>query len=66
MGGVIGGLLDNDSAFGKIMTRCGILIGANVMFVIFSIPVVTIGPAWTALHFVMMKTLQSEDGVVNP
>ena len=35
--------LSNDSAFGRLMTRCGVVIGANLMFVLFSLPVITIG-----------------------
>ena len=65
MGRLIGGLLDNDSTFGKIMTRLGIIIGANLMFVLFALPVVTIGPGLTALHYCMLKCLR-EGGVVNP
>lgn len=62
---LIGSLLDNDSIFGKIMTRFGIIIGANLMFILFSMPVVTAGAAYTALYHVMFKTLRG-DGVVNP
>ena len=35
---LIRSFLDNDSVFGKLMTRCGILIGANLMFILFCIP----------------------------
>ena len=65
MGRLIGGLLDNNSTFGKIMTRLGIIIGANLMFVLFSLPVVTIGPGMTALHYCMLKCLH-EDSAINP
>ena len=65
MGRLIGGLLDNDSTFGRIMTRCGIIIGANLMFVLCCLPVVTIGPGLAALFYVMLKTLRG-DGVLNP
>ena len=65
MGRLIGGLLDNNSTFGKIMTRLGIIIGANLMFVLFSLPVVTIGPGLAGLHYCMLKCLH-EDGVINP
>ena len=50
--------LDNDSLFGQVMARCGVLIAANLLFLLFSLPVVTIGAAWTALYFTMMKTLR--------
>ena len=61
----INAFLSNDSSFGKLMTKIGIIIGANLMFVLFSLPVVTMGAAWTALCHVMLKTLRS-DGVLNP
>lgn len=57
--------LDNDSTFGRLMTRCGIIIAANLMFLLFSMPVVTIGASYTALYHVMLKTLRG-DGVINP
>ena len=59
------GFLDNDSMFGRLMTRCGIVIGANLMFILFSLPVVTIGASWVALYHVMLKALRG-DGVINP
>ena len=61
----LSGIFGNDSAFGKLMTRIGIIIGANLMFVIFSIPVITIGASLTGLYTVMFKTLRGE-GVLNP
>lgn len=54
----IRGMLDNDSIFGQIMTRAGIIIGANLMFVLLAMPVVTIGPALAALYYVMLKVLR--------
>lgn len=59
------GFLDNDSFFGRFMTKLGIIIAANIMFVIFSLPFFTIGAGLTALYHVMFKTLRS-GGVVNP
>lgn len=61
----INAFLSNDSSFGRFMTRLGIMIGANLMFVLFSLPFVTLGAAWAALDFVMLKTLRG-DGEVNP
>ena len=55
----------NDSVFGRLMTKIGIIIGANMMFVLFSIPVVTIGASYAGLYQVMLKTLRG-NGVVNP
>ena len=59
------GFLDNDSYFGRFMTKLGIIIGANLMFVLFSLPFFTIGAGLTALYHVMFKTLRS-GGVVTP
>ena len=61
----INAFLSNDSSFGKAMTKIGIIIGANLMFVLFSLPLVTAGAAWAALCHVMLKTLRG-DGVLNP
>ncbi len=55
---------DNDSVFGQLMTRCGTIIAANLLFLLFSIPVVTIGTSWTALHYTMMKMLREKE--INP
>ena len=59
------GFLDNDSTFGRLMTRCGIIIAANILFILFSLPVVTVGASFTAMYHVMFKTLRG-DGVINP
>ena len=59
------GFLDNDSFFGKLMTKIGIIIAANIMFVLFSVPFVTIGAGLTALYHVMLKTLRN-GGICNP
>lgn len=62
---LIQGFLDNDSVFGRFMTKLGIIIAANILFVMISLPFFTIGAGFTALYYVMLKTLRS-DGVVNP
>ena len=59
------GFLDNDSAFGRLMHRCWIIIAANLLFVLLSIPFVTIGPGWCAMSHVFLRTLRG-DGEVNP
>ena len=65
MGHLIGGLLDNDSPFGRIMGKCLLIIGANILFAVFCLPVVTIGPALAALYDCMLKSLRTE-GYVSP
>lgn len=47
------------------MTKIAIVIGANLTFLLFSIPVVTIGPALAALYYVMLETLY-RNGALNP
>lgn len=47
------------------MTKLGIIIAANIMFVLLSIPFFTIGAGFNALYYVMFRTLRN-DGVVNP
>ncbi len=62
---LLSGFLSNESTFGRLMTRCGVVIGANLMFVLFSLPMFTTGAAYVALYHVMLKALRG-DGVVNP
>ena len=57
--------LSNESRFGRLMTRMGILIAANLLFLISCIPVVTAGAGLCALHHTMLKTLRG-DGEINP
>lgn len=59
------GFLSNDSLFGRLMGRCGALIVSNVLFLIFSVPLVTIGASWTALYGTMMRALR-EDWELDP
>ena len=62
---LINSLISNESPFGRVMTKIGIIIGANLMFILFSLPVVTIGASYAGLYRVMLKTLRS-GGVTNP
>lgn len=57
--------LSNDSAFGRAMTWCGVVIGANVMFLLFSLPVLTAGASYAALQYTMMRA-QRSGGLINP
>ena len=62
---IIGSLISNESLFGRIMTRIGTVIAANLMFVLFSFPVVTAGASLAALYHTMLKMLRSKDAI-NP
>ena len=50
--------LSNDSAFGQLMAKIWIIIGSNLMFMIFSLPVITIGPGLVALYHVHLKSMR--------
>ena len=65
MNQMVQGFLDNDSFFGRFMTKLGIIIAANIMFMLLSIPFFTIGAGLSALYYVMVRTLR-RDGGVNP
>lgn len=65
MNEIITSFISNESPFGRVMTRIGIVIVANLLFVLFSFPFITAGPAFVALYHVMFKVLRG-DGVVNP
>ncbi len=66
MGNLINSVFNNDSLWGRVTTRLGILMAANILFCIFCLPVVTIVPAITALYHVTFRILRTEDGVINP
>lgn len=59
------GFLDNDSYFGRFMNKLYIIIVANILFMITSLPVITIGPGFVALYHVMLRTLRQK-GDINP
>lgn len=65
MGDLIGGAMSNDSLFGKIMTKAGIIVAANILFMISTVPVVTAGAGFAALHYTILKSLCG-DGEINP
>ncbi|MBO6134087.1 MAG: YesL family protein [Lachnospiraceae bacterium] len=61
------GFLDSDSPFGKFMTKCWMIIGSNLFFVIISIPIVTIGAGFAGLYYTMFRTLrENADGSLGP
>ncbi|MBO7711804.1 MAG: YesL family protein [Lachnospiraceae bacterium] len=60
MGRLIGGIFSNDSAIGRVMTALWIIIASNILFSVFALPVVTIGPGLAALHYVMLKRLHRD------
>ena len=57
--------LSNDSAFGQLMAKIWIVIGSNLMFMIFSLPVITVGPGLVALYHVHLKSMRGHSDL-NP
>lgn len=51
----LGSFLDNNSRFGRLMWRCGVLIGCNLLFVALCFPVVTAGAGYAAMHYTLLK-----------
>lgn len=62
---LIGGFLGNDSTFGRLMTKVGTIIAANVLFAVCCIPFVTIGAAQKALYHTIFSMINAED-CINP
>lgn len=65
MNNLLGGFLSNDSMFGRIMTRIWVLLAANILFALCTVPIVTAGPGFAALHYTIMKMLRG-DGDLSP
>ena len=54
-------LFDPNSAFFRGMERVWTLVVLNVLWVLCSLPVVTIGPSTAALYQVLGKVIQGQD-----
>jgi uncharacterized membrane protein YesL len=54
-------ILGNDSIFGRFFGKIGDIIFLNILFIIFSIPVVTAGASLTAMEYTFMKQLKEND-----
>ena len=55
------GLFSMDSPFFQFLSRMADLIVLNLIFIVCCVPVITIGPALTALNYVTLKTAAGED-----
>lgn len=49
------GFLGNDSFFGRIMYRLGVVVITNVLFILCSIPIVTIGASLSGMYYVCLR-----------
>ena len=48
----------------SFLTKAADLIWLNLLFIIFSLPVFTIGASYTALYYVSMKMVKNEEGYI--
>lgn len=53
-----------DSPLMRFMTKVADLMILNFLFIVTSLPVVTMGAAWTALYYVTMKMVKDEEGAI--
>lgn len=60
----MGRFFDIDSGFSRFMGKAADLIILNLVFLLCCIPVITIGPALTALHYVAMKMARNEESYI--
>lgn len=57
----MGGFLGNDSAFGRLMAKCGNIILLNIFFIITCIPFLTIGAAAAAMYHTVFALLDEDN-----
>lgn len=58
----MGKIFDMDSPLMRFLNRVGDLLILNVMMIICCIPVITVGAACTAMHYVLLKIVRDEEG----
>lgn len=58
----MGRFFDMDSPFMRILNRVADLMILNLLMIICCIPVITIGAAFTAMHYVILKMVRDEEG----
>lgn len=57
----LGGIFSIDSKFSQVMSRLFDLMILNLIFIVTSIPIVTIGANITAMYYVTIKMVRNED-----
>lgn len=58
----MGKFFDMDSPVMRFLNRMGDLMILNILMVICCIPIVTVGAAFTAMHYVLLKIVRGEEG----
>lgn len=60
----IGKIFQIDSPFMRAMSRIGDLIWLNILFVVLSVPIFTIGASYSAMNAVLLAIMRKEEGYV--
>ncbi|HIT90331.1 MAG TPA: DUF624 domain-containing protein [Candidatus Merdenecus merdavium] len=60
----MGGFFNMDSKFFTFMTRVADLMLLNIVWILCCIPIVTIGAATTAMHYVTLKMVKNEEAYI--
>lgn len=55
-------LFDMDSPIMRFLSRMADLIILNMLMIICCIPIITVGAAFTAMHYVLLKMIRDEEG----
>jgi uncharacterized membrane protein YesL len=61
MNNILGNILGNDSLIGRFLGKIGDIVYLNILFVVFSIPIITMGASYTAMEYTFMKQLRESD-----
>ena len=58
----MGKLFDLDSPVMRFLSRMADMIILNILMMICCIPIITVGAAYTAMHYVLLKMVRDEEG----
>ena len=58
----MGKLFDMDSPVMRFLNRVGDLLIMNIIMIFCCIPIITVGAAYTAMHYVLLKIIRGEEG----
>lgn len=58
----MGRIFDMDSPLMRFLNRMGDLLFLNILMIICCIPIITVGAAFTAMHYVLLKMVRGEEG----
>jgi uncharacterized membrane protein YesL len=58
----MGKIFNMDSPIMRFMTKVADIMILNLLFILTSLPIITIGAAWSSLYYVSMKLVRDEEG----